>query len=392
MPVSRREFLGTALLGGLAAMQSADAAARKPRRPNLVFIMTDNQGAWTLGAYGNPDIRTPHIDRVAREGMRFDRAFAVNAVCSPTRASFLTGLMPSQHGVHCWLRANHAQMGPDAYSTIREFGSISSVLANEGYTCGLVGKWHLGDNLHPQQGFSTWITKPHGHTTAFYDVPIIQNGRIRNEPMYTTELWTRHACQFIEQNQHNPFFLYLPYNGPYGLGRSLKKPARNRHAATYADKTLPSFPRLAPHPWLHNNKEYLNNIRAIRRYAAECSGVDDGVGQVLATLDRLGLDDNTLVVYTADQGWAAASTASGAWATTHAHSTPSTTPCTSPSSSASPAPSPQAPPATASCPPATSCPRSSPTSASPTACRASPNPQAATSPPSCAASPSTGTT
>src|SRR6187200_3255482 len=97
-------------------------------QPNLVFILTDNQGAWTLGCYGNPDIRTPNIDRLAARGMRFTRAFSPNGVCSPTRASLLTGLMPSQHGVHCYLGAREAQMGPGAYGTIAEFRSLPEVL------------------------------------------------------------------------------------------------------------------------------------------------------------------------------------------------------------------------------------------------------------------------
>src|SRR5882762_4820924 len=93
--------------------------------PNVVFILTDNQGAWTLGCYGNPDIRTPNIDRLAAEGIRFTRALSSNPVCSPTRATFLTGLIPSQHGVHSYLGGEKpdAQMGPDAYCTIREFAS-----------------------------------------------------------------------------------------------------------------------------------------------------------------------------------------------------------------------------------------------------------------------------
>src|SRR5689334_152466 len=94
------------------------SAANDPKRPpNIVFILTDNQGAWTLGCYGNPDIRTPNIDKLAAEGMRFTRALSCNPVCSPTRATYLTGLIPSQHGVHSYLGGEKpsAQMGPDAY-------------------------------------------------------------------------------------------------------------------------------------------------------------------------------------------------------------------------------------------------------------------------------------
>ena len=148
-------------------------AATRP--PNLVFILTDNQGAWTLGCYGNPDIRTPHIDRLAAEGVRFTRALSSNPVCSPTRATFLTGLIPSQHGVHSFLDPKF-MMGPQAYNTLREFTSLGEVLRDAGYTCGLSGKWHLGDNLHPSKGFSFWITKPDGHTTEFYNQDVIENG------------------------------------------------------------------------------------------------------------------------------------------------------------------------------------------------------------------------
>ncbi len=273
-------------------------------RPNLVVIMTDNQGAWTLGCYGNPDVRTPNIDRLAADGMLFERAFASNAVCSPTRATFLTGLMPSQHGVHSYLHGNRLQMGPDARSTLADFTSLGEVLNTAGYACGLVGKWHLGDNLRPQEGFdSYWITKPHGHTSEFYDQPIIYEGKVYTEPRYTTDLWTEHAVKFLKQTHgKQPFFLLLAYNGPYGLGGSLLRPARNRHAAYYADKPLVSFPRNPIHPWQFNNRQYMNNLAAMRRYAAEISGVDDGVGKVLDTIRQLGEDEQTLVIFTADQG------------------------------------------------------------------------------------------
>jgi len=303
--VSRRHFVKTTIAGalGVARIAGPAGAQEEPRRPNLLVVMTDNQGAWTLGCYGNPDIQTPHLDRLSGEGMRFTRAFSCNAVCSPTRATFLTGLIPSQHGVHCYLRANEAQMGPNAYCAIAEFRTLPKILSKAGYACGLVGKWHLGDNLHPQEGFTYWITMPHGHTTTFYNADVIEDGRVHKEPGYLTDLWTNRAVRFLEQNKARPFFLFLAYNGPYGLGQSLAEPARNRHAAYYAGQSLSSFPRLPIHPWLRDNRQYINNDQAIRRYAAEVSGVDDGVGEVMATLKRLGLDNRTLVVFTADQGW-----------------------------------------------------------------------------------------
>jgi arylsulfatase A-like enzyme len=120
---------------------------------------------------------------------------------------------------------------------------------------------------------------------------------------YTTELWTRRGIQFIEQNRDRPFFLFLAYNGPYSLGSLMLNPARNRHADYYAGHEFTSFPREAMHPWQYHNKQFHNSVAAMRRVAAETSGVDDGVGEILATLERLDLERDTLVVYAADQGW-----------------------------------------------------------------------------------------
>lgn len=286
-----------ACLGTLAP--GAHAAARPP---NVVFILTDNQGAWTLGCYGNRDIRTPHIDRLAGEGVRFSRALSSNPVCSPTRATFLTGLMPSQHGVHSFLDPKF-MMGPQAYNTLAEFTSLGEILREEGYACGLSGKWHLGANLTPSEGFGFWVTKPDGSTREFYDQEVIEEGKVRKEPGYTTELWTRKGIEFIEQNKERPFFLYLAYNGPYSLGNLMLNRARNRHADAYQGNAFLSFPRDVMHPWQHANKQFHNQQAAMERLACETSGVDDGVGEIMAALKRLGLDENTLVVYSADQGW-----------------------------------------------------------------------------------------
>jgi len=285
------------ILAGLLAIHTVQA-----RPSNLVLILTDNQGAWTLGCYGNGDIRTPNIDRLAAEGIRFTRALSSNPVCSPTRATFLTGLIPSQHGVHSFLDPKY-MMGPEAYNTLREFDSLGEILRDAGYACGLSGKWHLGANLTPSEGFSFWITKPDGSTQEFYDQKIIENGQVRTVAGYTTDLWTRRGIDFIRANKDRPFFLFLAYNGPYNLGKLMTQQARNRHAAYYKDQPFPSFPRDAMHPWQFANKQFHNTQAAMERCAAETSGVDDGVGEILATLKNLGLEQDTLVVYTADQGW-----------------------------------------------------------------------------------------
>lgn len=293
-----------ALVGGLAVADPA--AAAEPARPtNLVLIMTDNQGAWTFGCYGNPDIRTPHVDRLAADGIRFDRAYSSNSVCSPTRATFLTGLIPSQHGVHSYLGQEKpsAQLGPAAYSTIAEFRSLPKILSGRGYQCGLSGKWHLGDSLRPQEGFTYWFTKTIGSTRTFYGEDAIWQGEVYKEPRYFTDVIVEHALDFLaHRDAGRPFFLFVSFNAPYGLGGTMREVHRNRHTDYYADRELPSFPRTEMHPWLYNNREFLNNPMSIRSYAAAVSGMDDGVGRVLAALDEAGLRDETLVVFTADQG------------------------------------------------------------------------------------------
>ena len=268
--------------------------------------MTDNQGAWTLGCHGNDEIRTPHIDAMAAAGVRCAKAYAVNSVCSPSRATFLTGLIPSQHGVHCYLGGEQpdAQMGPGAYCTVGEFVTLPQVLRDAGYRCGLAGKWHLGDSLQPQQGFDYWFTKPKGHTHTFYNAEAIWQGQVYEEPRYATEAITAHALDFLAQaaDGEAPFFLFAAYNGPYGLGEHMTYTHENRHTAHYADKELTCFPRESVHPWLRQNRDFIGNPVSMRGYASAVSGVDDGVGAILAALDERRLAQDTLVIFTADQG------------------------------------------------------------------------------------------
>jgi arylsulfatase A-like enzyme len=287
------------LLGLLLLFHGFAASAATP--PNLLFILTDNHGAWTLGCYGNKEIRTPNIDKLAAEGALFSRAYCNNSVCSPSRATFLTGLLPSQHGVHAYI-PDAAQIGPKAYCVIQEFRILPQILSEAGYTCGLSGKWHLGDNLHPQQGFTYWFTKKGGHTATFYNDDMIWQGKVYKEPKYTTDAITEHAVDFIEQNQKKPFFLYVAYNGPYGLGKVVQEVHQNRHTTYYADKPMTSFPREKVSPWLKQNRFAVNNLTSMRSYAAAISGVDDGIGRIMQKLKELGLDKTTLVVFSADQG------------------------------------------------------------------------------------------
>lgn len=312
-------------------------------RPNLVLIVTDNQSEQLLGAYGNTQIKTPHIDRLAGQGMRFTRAYAGSAVCSPTRATLLTGLMPSQHGVHNGLPS---VFDLPEWSAVQEFRSLPQTLSDAGYQTALIGKYHLGEPQKAQMGFQHWVTFPTGHTTSFHDVDIIENGKVYPlEGEHLTDFWTRKAEAFLSSREkEKPFFLYLSYNGPYNLPPLVTRTPRNRHAAYY-QANMPSFPQEPVHPFLRRaaieessvedvkreqaeNKRWgvndaesvgemgaapelsygwqiihaLNNKTAMINLASEMTMIDDGVGRILSKLEALGLESNTIVVFTSDQG------------------------------------------------------------------------------------------
>lgn len=305
------------LLAATLALSRAHAA----ERPNLLLIVTDNQSPGLLGAYGNPDIRTPNIDSLATRGMRFDNAYATSGVCSPTRATLLTGLLPSQTGVHNGLPG---RFKVNDWSAIEEFRNLPQTLADAGYRTGMVGKYHLGDHAKAQLGFEFWTTFRGGHTESFVDVEVIDNGTTLNVAdidTHITDFWTRRAVDFVaQQTDDRPFFLMVSYNGPYILPPTVNEPAHNRHAEFY-DANPPSMPQNPVHPYLREWAksmrmpvkvvggtyawaaiDALNNQQAMNKIAAEMTMVDDGVGAVLAALDESGLTDDTVVVFLSDQG------------------------------------------------------------------------------------------
>src|SRR5690554_497478 len=127
-------------------------ASNDPKRPNIIFILTDDQGEWALGCSGNDEIITPHIDQLASEGMRFDHFFCTSPVCSPARASILTGRIPSQHGVQDFIKQGNGKA--DGIEYLQGQMAYTDILAQNGYVCGLSGKWHLGSSFIPQKSFS----------------------------------------------------------------------------------------------------------------------------------------------------------------------------------------------------------------------------------------------
>ncbi len=295
---------------------SADSSIR----PNIILIVSDNQSASLLGTYDNKEIKTPNIDKLANEGIKFRSAFAVNGVCSPTRATLMTGLIPSQTGIHVALPSDIDV--PD-WSGIEEFRSLPQTLSEAGYHTALVGKYHLGMPQKPQLGFQYWVTFPSGHTTTFYDQTVIDNGKEYTVSEHLTDFWTAKALEFLsEQTGARPFFLYLAYNGPYMLPPTVNMEPNNRHA-DYYKKHVPSMPQEPVHPYLENwarglrgpsnlmVKEgttawqaikALNNKTAMINAASETAMVDDGVGAIMDKLNEMGIDKNTIVIYTSDQG------------------------------------------------------------------------------------------
>ena len=287
--------------------------------PSIVLIVSDNQSQTLLGTYGNTEILTPNIDRLAAEGIKYKRAFSVSGVCSPTRATLLTGLLPSQTGVHVAL-PTHVDV--DHWSAIEEFRNLPQTLKDAGYRTALVGKYHLGAHEEPQLGFDFWVTFPGGHTTTFYNETVIDNGKTYRSPEHLTDFWTRRAVDFItQQTADQPFFLLLTYNGPYMLPPTVTMEPNNRYAAYYQQHP-PSFPQEPVHPFLKTWAtgrgpsglmvregttawtaiEALNNKTAIVNTASETAMVDEGVGKILDALKVQGLESDTLVVYTSDQG------------------------------------------------------------------------------------------
>jgi arylsulfatase A-like enzyme len=288
---------------------------------NVLFILTDNQPASIMGAYGNPEVRTPNIDQLAAEGMLFNNAFAVNGMCSPTRATLMTGLMPSQHGVHNWLDDKQMHYWPRDWSAVAEFRTLPLTLRNRGYQTALIGKWHLGQPWQASIGYQHWVTFTDGHTVDFWNNTVVDNERqYAVQGQHIVDFFTDKAVNYIENyGGDKPFYLQLNYDGPYLNPPTNLGPAKNRHYQSYAGKDFTSFPRVAFNAnvarqlvdpetpdfligmhlaaiAMHNDPATMANV------ASQNTVVDDGVGRVMAALKAKGLDKDTLVIYSSDQG------------------------------------------------------------------------------------------
>jgi len=286
--MTRRAFLSLAPAAALA----------QRRRPNVVFFMTDDHGAWSLGSYGCVEMKTPNLDRLAAEGMRFTRAFSCTPVCSPSRATYYTGKLPSHHGVQDFLLADDSY-GPKSTKFLEGQTTFAEILKAQGYSCGLVGKWHLGHDTEAQSGFDYWYTTPRGGGT-YKDAEFSVNGEVVKDTGYKTDFVGDGALDFLDKNHDRPFCLVVPFFAPH----SPYDYQPEKYREPYADSEFSCYPHMDLHPQRRGRfEQYHGSREAYTSYSALVTGVDANVGRVIDKLDELGVRDNTVVVFSADQGF-----------------------------------------------------------------------------------------
>ncbi|WP_305766795.1 sulfatase-like hydrolase/transferase [Candidatus Epulonipiscium viviparus] len=289
------------------------------KQPNIIFILTDDQGAWAMRCAGNHDVQTPNLDRLAANGVRFENFYCASPVCSAARASIVTGRMPSAHGIHDWL--NGGSVDTAKYPNMSSHKSFAKPdtaieyldgqhtyieeLASHGYRCALSGKWHLGNNAHPKPGFEKWFALGHGGCN-YYDADICENGEFYQSTEYVTDTITNRALDFLAEfkNDTRPFYLSVHYTAPHTPWTHSEHPAK--FISQYDNCDFTSTPELPVHPNQINTCA-IGDTPAKRRscltgYYAAITAMDHNVGKILDFLEANDLADNTVVMFTADNG------------------------------------------------------------------------------------------
>lgn len=254
-------------------------------RPNILIFYADDLGWGELGCQGfTKDILTPHIDSLAKNGMRFTNGYVAATYCSPSRAGLMTGRYPTRFGHEFNSVANTVGLRSDQTTMATRLKAL-------GYATAAVGKWHLGnqpENRPTRRGFDEFFgtlnNTPFFHPTAFIDSRVSNEVQAVKDPdFYTTDAYAGRAVDWIGKNKDKPWFLYLPFNA--------------QHAPLQAPKTyLERFPEITD--------------KKRQMFAAMMAGMDDAIGRVMGTLRELGLEENTLVFFIADNGGPTASTTS----------------------------------------------------------------------------------
>jgi arylsulfatase A-like enzyme len=281
-----KSFVAAVVLFCGVASAAAQGQQVTPQRPNVVLIITDDVGYGDFGAYGAPDIKTPNIDRLAREGVKLTDFYAA-PTCTPTRASLITGRYQQRVGLEEALPS----AGPRDRGLLPTGRSLPQLLKNNRYITGLIGKWHLGwkPEFGPNEhgfdyffGFKSGAIDFYTHESADGTHDLFENTTPVHPDGYMTDLITARAVRFIQQHAAEPFFLDVSYNAahwPFQVPDQYSKAPRVAYQGPLDD----------PAP-------------TRRDYAAMLERADEGVGEILQTLARLGLERNTLVIFTNDNG------------------------------------------------------------------------------------------
>lgn len=300
-------------------------------KKNIVMIMTDDQGYWTMGYTGNEDAHTPNLDRIAGAGTRFNNFFCVSPVCSPARASIFTGNIPSAHGITDWLdggdldaRKYEVTRTPMYASEVEAVNYLegqityTDILAQNGYTCALAGKWHLGNSVEPQHGFTKWFSVPLGHS-PYIDPPLIENGEVYPGKGFVTDLITQKAISYLQEmipsakSGEHPFYLSIHYTAPHSPWGKLTQPSQ--WYEYYKDCNFEGVPFEPIHknavfscesPYFAFGAE-ATEILPLRRellsgYFGAIAAMDEGVGKIWKELDEQGILEDTIFIFTSDNG------------------------------------------------------------------------------------------
>ncbi|MEW5725820.1 MAG: sulfatase [Thermodesulfobacteriota bacterium] len=301
-PMTRRRALK--LMGSAAALAGASAlglselapAQVEEKKPNFIFILTDDHRWDMLGVMGHPWLETPHLDRLAKEGVLFENAFVTTSLCSPSRASFLTGQYASVHGV----QNNYSRWDEQRNHTFLEH------LKNAGYDTAFIGKWHMpGGGLPRLPGVDLFVsfTRKDGQGD-YFDCPIYVNHELTpNRRRYLTEELTEYALDFITQPRDRPFCLYLSHKAVH---HDWRPPPHLKGRYKNADLSF-----LAPESDKYNTWSGLNwlegtmgDMHSVYRRYSEClAAVDEQTGRLFKVLDETGLMDRTVIVYCGDNGY-----------------------------------------------------------------------------------------
>ena len=318
-----------ALVAATLATPSAGQATTDSKRPNIVLIVSDDQGFGDLGCYGSSVIHTPHLDRLARDGVRLTNFYVTSPACTPSRGSLLTGRYPQRNGTVELFRNKAVDLGylydetEYATSPERVLGMderellLPAILGKAGYTSGIFGKWDLGQLkrfLPLQRGFDDFYgfvnTGIDYYTHERYGIASMYRNNspsVEDKGTYATDLFRREAVRFLRANRARPFFLYVPFNAPHSAS-SLDPRIRGSAQAPDAYKKL--YPDLKTR---YVTREIQGEMVEVpdaqtRRleYLAATTCMDDAIGELLAILDESGLATNTLIIFLSDNGGASA--------------------------------------------------------------------------------------